>query len=111
MQSFTYITMIQTIVPIMGFAFGGFIADSVGWQGSIAIMAISASLTFGAAFTLLGETKSDRASSVAIGAVSRAYLSLIRNRLFVANSVNSAMIVGAFFTMGGIMPYEYAVMG
>ena len=105
------ITMIQTIVPIMGFAFGGFIADSVGWQGSIAIMAISASLTFGAAFTLLGETKSDRASSVAIGAVSRAYLSLIRNRLFVANAVNSAMIVGAFFTMGGIMPYEYGRYG
>lgn len=105
------ITMIQTIVPIMGFAFGGFIADSIGWQGSIAIMAISASLTFGSVFALLEETKANRAASVNFTSVAMAYLFLFRNPLFMANALNSAMIVGAFFTMGGIMPYEYGRYG
>ena len=29
------ITMVQAIVPIMGFAFGGAISQSIGWQGCI----------------------------------------------------------------------------
>lgn len=105
------ITMIQTIVPIIGFSFGGLIADSVGWQGSIAIMAIGASLTFASAFALLAETKSERTSSVRFSAVAAAYVSLVRNPLFIANALNSAMIVGIFFAMGGIMPYEFGRYG
>ena len=42
--------MVQAIVPIMGFAFGGAIAQSIGWQGCIVIMAISAGMTLATTF-------------------------------------------------------------
>lgn len=105
------ITMIQTIVPILGFSFGGVIADTIGWRGSIAIMAISAFVTFFGALTLLGETNKNRTSAANFKSVTLAYKSLLLNRLFRLNAINSAMIVASFFAMGGFMPYQFKSYG
>ena len=87
------ITMVQAIVPIMGFAFGGAIAQSIGWQGCIVIMAISAGMTLAATFFMLQETKVEREVRIRIGRIVRAYTGLMVNPTFMANGLTSGMAV------------------
>jgi DHA1 family bicyclomycin/chloramphenicol resistance-like MFS transporter len=105
------ITMVQAIVPIMGFAFGGAIAQSIGWQGCIVIMAISAGMTLAATFFMLQETKVEREVRIRIGRIVRAYTGLMVNPTFMANGLTSGMAVAMFFVLSGIMPYQYERYG
>ena len=110
-RQLSMITMVQAIVPTVGFAFGGAIAQSIGWQGCIVIMAISAGLTLLATFFLLQETKAERESRIRIGRIVRAYAGLMVNPTFVANGLTSGMAVAMFFVLSGIMPYQYERYG
>ncbi len=105
------ITMVQAIVPIMGFAFGGAIAQSIGWQGCIVIMAISAGMTLVATFFMLQETKVKREARIQISRIVRAYAGLMVNPTFIANGLTSGMAVAMFFVLSGIMPYHYQSYG
>ena len=35
------ITMFQAVVPLLGFAFGGMLADLVGWRGAVVLMVLT----------------------------------------------------------------------
>ena len=105
------ITMVQAIVPILGFAFGGAIAQSIGWQGCIFIMVISAGMTLAATFFMLNETKVERETRIRIGCIVRAYAGLMVNLNFMANGLTSGMAVAMFFVLSGIMPYQYDRFG
>ena len=105
------ITMVQAIVPILGFAFGGAIAQSIGWQGCIFIMVISAGMTLAATFFMLNETKVERETRIRIGCIVRAYAGLMVNLNFMANGLTSGMAVAMFFVLSGIMPYQYDSFG
>ncbi len=105
------ITMVQAIVPILGFAFGGAIAQSIGWKGCIVMMAISAFITLASTFFLLHETKIERESRMHIRRVIRAYTGLMVNPTFISNGLTSGMAVAMFFVLSGIMPYEYERYG
>lgn len=105
------ITMVQAVVPVLGFAFGGAIADFVGWRGAIFIMFVGSGTTFLAALLLLAETRDERLPVISAGKVMSAYGALVTTRLFVTNAVNSAMVVGMFFSMGGFMPYQFVRYG
>ena len=105
------ITMVQAVVPILGFASGGFIAQKVGWQGCVAIMAVSAVLTLLSALVLLRETKQDREPQIKVSKVMKAYAGLLTNPSFMTNGITSAMTVAMFFALTGFMPYQYARYG
>jgi len=105
------ITMVQAIVPILGFGFGGIIAQSIGWEGCIAIMAASASLTLISTFLVLEETKLDREPRIRASRVARAYVGLLANPVFMTNGICSAMTVAMFLAQTGFMPYQYARYG
>lgn len=105
------ITMVQAIVPVLGFAFGGIIAQAIGWRGCIGIMVISAALTLGAVFMLQGETKQNREPKIKLGRVIKAYAGLLKNPTFLASGIASGMAVSMFFVLSGVMPYQYARYG
>ena len=80
---------------------------SIGWQGCIVIMAISAGMTLAATFFMLQETKVEREVRIRIGRIVRAYTGLMVNPTFMANGLTSGMAVAMFFVLSGIMPYQY----
>ncbi len=96
------ITMVQAILPIMGFAFGGVIAQAIGWQGSIVIMTTSAAVTLGTSFFMLQETKVEREGLIYVDRISRAYAGLMVNPTFMTNSLTSGMAVVLFFVLSGV---------
>lgn len=105
------ITMVQAVVPALGFAFGGIIAEYVGWQGSLLIMAVGASLTFIAAFLFIRESNPDPQDQLNFAVVMAAYGGLARNKLFGMNTINSSLVVAMFMSMGGFMPYQFERYG
>ncbi|MEK9850897.1 MAG: MFS transporter, partial [Candidatus Puniceispirillum sp.] len=46
-RKMSVVSSAQAIVPLLGFAFGGVIAEFIGWRGSIAIMVAGAALIYG----------------------------------------------------------------
>ena len=51
------ITMFQSVVPLLGFSFGGVLADLVGWRGSVGLMVVTAAIVFAGASMLLAESR------------------------------------------------------
>ena len=96
---------------IMGFAFGGAIAQAIGWRGCIVIMAISAAMTLAVTAFMLQETKIEREARIRIGRIFRAYAGLMVNPIFMTNGLTSGMAVAMFFVLSGIMPYQYERFG
>ena len=47
----------QTIVPALGFAFGGVIAEFIGWRGSIGIMAMGGLLIAVMSYLFIDESR------------------------------------------------------
>ena len=105
------ITMIQSIVPLMGFAGGGLIADIIGWRGSVAIMVITSGVIFLANMALLAETNHNRVARAPFLKVIGVFFLLLRNREFLVHAASGALLTSAFFSLGGFMPYEFQRLG
>ena len=105
------ITMIQSIVPLLGFACGGLIADLIGWRGSIAIMVVTSGVIFAANWALLVETNHNRVPRAPIVKMMGVFVTLVRNRAFMIHASSGALLTAAFFALGGFMPYQFQRLG
>ena len=101
----------QAIVPPIGFAFGGMIAEFVGWRGSIGIMAMGGLLI--AVMSDLFIDESRRGDPVLFRPVSliAVYLALLKTSGVMLHGLKRGLAVGMFFAMGGAMPYALHQMG
>ncbi len=105
------ITMFQAVVPLLGFGFGGMIADLVGWRGAVALMVLSAVTVLIGAFLLLHETRLQRTPAMALSRVLGSYLTLLMKPKFITNAGTCAVLTAGFFAMGGFMPYHFQRLG
>ena len=105
------ITMFQAVVPILGFAFGGMLADFVGWRGAIAVMVATAAVVL-----LRDDLPASRNAAGKIAANAgrkddRRLCSSPRTPKFITNAGAAALLTAAFFAMGGFMPYHFKSLG
>lgn len=105
------ITMAQSVVPLIGFAFGGLLADMVGWRGSIGLMVFVATLIFIGTALLIRETNINRPPPATLGTIFQIYGRLLVTPLFICHATSGAMLTAAFFAMGGFMPYQFERLG
>ena len=105
------ITMFQSIVPLLGFAFGGMLADLVGWRGSIGLMVITAAIVFVGASMLLAESRDPSIKPVPASRIVFVYGQLLVTPMFITNAVMAATVTAVFFAMGGFLPYEFKRLG
>lgn len=101
------ISIVLAIAPALSIAFGGVLAQRVGWQGTMMLLAISGIVIFVAAWYLALETHHNRLAKIDLRTVASAYSAVLSNKLFVCWTLSSGMQIGIFFSLNGFLPYQY----
>lgn len=101
------ISMVLAIVPALSLAFGGVLAQSAGWKGGMALLAIGGVAVFVSGFYLAKETNLHRVDNINLGSVINAYTIVLRNKLFLAWAMAGGMQIGIFFSLNGFLAYQY----
>jgi len=110
-RKMSVVSSAQAIVPLLGFAFGGVIAEFIGWRGSIAIMVAGAVLIYGLSIRFIDETRRGEPIPFRPQSLIFTYKTLIMTPKVLYHGLTSAFAIAIFFSMGGTMPYEFARLG
>ena len=92
------------IVPALGFAFGGVIAEFIGWRGSIGIMVMGALLIAVMSYLFIDESWRDEFVQFRPASLIAVYLALLKTSGVMFHGLTSGLAAGMFFAMGGAMP-------
>ena len=101
------ISMMLAIAPALSMVFGGIIAETAGWQATMALLSGVGALMFVAALYLVTETNQQPVSSINLRSLASAYRSVLSNPLFLCWTLASGMQIGAFFVLNGVLAYQY----
>ena len=101
------ISMMLAIAPALSMVFGGIIAETAGWQATMALLSGVGALIFVAALYLVTETNQQPISSINLRSLVSAYRSVLSNPLFLCWTLASGMQIGAFFVLNGVLAYQY----
>ena len=110
-RKLSIVSSAQAIVPALGFAFGGLIAEFIGWRGSIGIMVMGALLIAVMSHLFIDESRRGDPVLFQPASLIAAYLALLKTSGVMLHGLTSGLAVGMFFAMGGAMPYEFDRMG
>ena len=110
-RKLSIVSSAQAIVPALGFAFGGVIAEFIGWRGSIGIMVMGALLIAVMSYLFIDESRRGDPVLFRPASLIAAYLALLKTPGVMLHGLTSGLAVGMFFAMGGAMPYEFDRMG
>ena len=101
------IAIALAVAPALSLIFGGFIAETAGWQGTMALLTIAGILVTAMAYAKGNETHLQPETSINVGSIASAYKSVLRNREFLAWTLSCGMQVGIFFSFNGFLAYQY----
>jgi len=101
------ISMILSIAPAMSMAFGGILAESTGWKGTMALLAASGVVVFASGYGLLSETNLHRVSKINVGSVLKAYKHVLSSPVFLGWTMAGGMQIGIFFSLNAFLAYQY----
>ena len=110
-RKLSIVSSAQAIVPAIGFAFGGVIAEFIGWRGSIGIMAMGGLLIAVMSHLFVDESRRGDLVLFRPASLIAVYLVLLKTPGVMFHGLTSGLAVGMFFAMGGAMPYEFDRMG
>lgn len=110
-RKLSIVSSAQAIVPALGFAFGGVIAEFIDWRGSIGIMVMGALLIAVMSYLFIDESRRGDPVLFRPASLIAAYLALLKTPGVMFHGLTSGLAVGMFFAMGGAMPYEFDRMG
>ena len=110
-RKLSIVSSAQAIVPAIGFAFGGVIAEFIGWRGSIGIMAMGGLLIAVMSYLFIDESRRGDPVLFRPAPLINAYLALLKTSGVMFHGLTSGLAVGMFFAMGGAMPYAFDRMG
>ena len=110
-RTLSIVSSAQAIVPPIEFAFGGVIAEFIGWRGGIGIMAMGGLLIAFMSYLFVGESRSGDPVLFRPAPLINAYLALLKTSGVMFHGLTSGLAVGMFFAMGGAMPHAFDRVG
>ncbi|MFK7891684.1 MAG: MFS transporter, partial [Granulosicoccus sp.] len=110
-RQMSMISMVLAIAPALSLAFGGILAEYAGWQSTMALLSFIGIVMFVSAFYLAAETNLHRLQTLDVSLIISIYRAVLGNRLFLCWAVTSAMQVGIFFVLNGVLAYQYQRLG
>ena len=110
-EKLSLVTAIMVIFPLISLILGGFIAETIGWVGTMYIFFLFGFIIFICAFIQIPETKTDKIKHLNLEKISNSYLAVLKNSKFLTFTFISSILVGIFFSSFGFMPYEFARLG
>ena len=110
-EKLSLVTAIMVIFPLISLILGGFIAETIGWVGTMYFFVLFGFIIFICAFIQIPETKTDKIKHLNLEKISNSYLAVLKNSKFLTFTFISSILVGIFFSSFGFMPYEFARLG
>ena len=110
-SAFALMSMIMSVVPILSFVFGGIVCDLIGWRGTMFLICISGALLLIIVIITLPETNYKKNKKFQFTSVFNDYVTLMKNKNFLAFMLTSSSCAGIFFTMVGFISFEYIRIG
>lgn len=106
-RTMSTISTILAIAPALSLAFGGVLAENTGWEGTMAVLAVSGVLMFLAASRFAVETHFNRLEKINVQSVWTAYVTVLKNRTFLCWTMTGGMQIGIFFSLNAFLAYQY----
>ena len=101
------ISTVLAIAPVLSLAFGGILAQSTGWKGTMVVLFISGLVLFVSAFILVSESNLNRLHRLNLRSVFAAYAAVLKKAEFLCWTMAGAMQIGIFFSLNAFLAYQY----
>jgi len=101
------ISTVMAMAPVLSLAFGGLIAQSTGWMGTMAVLSISGVMVFVSAFMFAHESNLNRVVAINRRSVVVAYAAVLKNKEFLCWTMAGGMQIGIFFSLNAFLAYQY----
>ena len=101
------ISMVLAVAPALSIAFGGVLAETAGWKGTMALLSVAGVAVLLSGWYLAAETNLNKISRINVNSVASAYADVLRNRMFLCLALSSGMQIGIFFSLNGFLAYQY----
>ena len=110
-EKLSLMTAIMVIFPLISLIMGGFIAQTIGWIGTMYVFFIFGLTILIGSFFQIPETKVDKLNNLDFKKIFNSYSSVLTNKSFFIFTFIGSIQVGVFFSSFGFMPYEFARLG
>ena len=110
-EKLSLMTAIMVVFPLISLIMGGFIAQTIGWVGTMYVFFIFGLIILTGSFFQIPETKIDKLNSLDFKRIINSYYTVLTNKNFLIFTFIGSIQVGVFFSSFGFMPYEFARLG
>ena len=110
-EKLSLITAIMVIFPLISLILGGFIAQTIGWVGTMYIFFIFGLIILTGSVYNISETKIEKINNLNFSKITNSFLDVLKNTKFLNFTFIGSIQTGVFFSSFGFMPYEFARLG
>ena len=110
-EKLSLITAIMVIFPLISLILGGFIAQTLGWVGTMYVFFIFGLIILTGSVYNISETKIEKLNNLNFLKITNSFLVVLKNTKFLTFTLIGAIQTGIFFSSFGFMPYEFARLG
>ena len=110
-EKLSLITAIMVIFPLISLILGGFIAQTIGWVGTMYVFFIFGLIILTGSVYNISETKIEKINNLNFSKISNSFLDVLKNTKFLNFTFIGSIQTGVFFSSFGFMPYEFARLG
>jgi DHA1 family bicyclomycin/chloramphenicol resistance-like MFS transporter len=101
------ISMVLAVAPALSIAFGGVLAETAGWKGTMVLLSAAGIAVLVSAWYLAAETNLNKLDKINPGTVAHAYREVLSNNRFLCWALSSGMQIGIFFSLNAFLAYQY----
>ena len=110
-EKLSLITAIMVIFPLISLILGGFIAQTIGWVGTMYVFFIFGLIILTGSVYNISETKITKIKNLNFSKITNSFLDVLKNTKFLNFTFIGSIQTGVFFSSFGFMPYEFARLG
>ena len=110
-EKLSLITAIMVIFPLISLILGGFIAQTIGWVGTMYVFFIFGLIILTGSVYNISETKITKINNLNFSKITNSFLDVLKNTKFLNFTFVGSIQTGVFFSSFGFMPYEFARLG
>ena len=110
-EKLSLITAIMVIFPLISLILGGFIAQTLGWVGTMYVFFIFGLIILTGSVYNVSETKITKINNLNFSKITNSFLDVLKNTKFLNFTFIGSIQTGVFFSSFGFMPYEFARLG